>query len=486
MASDQAETYLRLMAETELRHALAQPKVHQPRRRDALIRFGARRLGVRRRRRGMVYRLTTTVSARMRPVRARWYARRTIRSWRHQSTGGAYDGLRKLVAAASALVAVDALDEDVAAKIVADQQLGLELRERISTGWTEMWASPARRSGPPSGPFGVVSIGARTPLEGKDAEINVLALILGPDRAVLTVAARQPDHPNDEDIWFRSLQAAKIVDNQGGSYRILFSGGASDVEWVGQIGLGPVPRTGLHWLEVTFQPGTPPIRIDLTQVRSQESVAIEPLPEDGLAERYLDTVAEQVFAHGAWSGPRLADVTTLLGAGVVTPGNPAITRLVTLSRRLDVDVPPSLAGVPDGEFPGRWLSVLESMGAEDGPSGVSGTAAVLPELDGHRWAIAGLRSNSCSAELHVLGWGAQRPIWRRHEGVGSRFNWWVRDSAGRWHVASMGCGSWGDDRADVVLRLAPALHPKATSIDVILTGKSGRVTVTLPLEWAVS
>ena len=37
--------------------------------------------------------------------------------------------------------------------------------------------------------------------------------------------------------------------------------------------------------------------------------------------------------------------------------------------------------------------------------------------------------------------------------------------------------------SDLTLRLTPALHPAATSIDVVLTGKSGRVTVTLPLDW---
>ena len=34
------------------------------------------------------------------------------------------------------------------------------------------------------------------------------------------------------------------------------------------------------------------------------------------------------------------------------------------------------------------------------------------------------------------------------------------------------------------LELTPPLHPDARSLDIILTGRAGRVTATLPLGWA--
>jgi hypothetical protein len=487
MASEDGETYLRLMAETELRRALTQPKVHRPRRRDRLIRFASRWLGLRLHR-GRIRRLRRSTAAfsssTMRARRARRYANRTISAWRRQQHGGAYDGLRRLAAAANALVTVGAVDEQVADAIVADHEAALALRQRIFPGSVRMM--PARPAGsPPGGPFGVVSIGARTAIElsGGQAEITLLGLLIGPDRAVLTIAARQPANADYDAAEF--LMPARGVDNQGGSYRAGFSGGGSDEEWIGQLTLHPALRPGLRWLDMTFRPGTAPIRIKLDQARPPEAVAIEPLPQAGIAGRYIDTVAERLFASEPRHRPDLGeDVATFLGAGVITPDSPAIARLVTLSRRLDASVPPSLADVPDTELPEKWENVLASGTVQDGPTGIVGATAVLPELDGTRWAIAGLRSKPRSAELHVLGWGRQRHNRHYHAWMPGNFSWWVRDSAGRWHASSMSSGSWGDDHADLTLELRPALHPEATSIDVIVTGTSGRVLVTLPLEWA--
>ncbi len=453
MASEAGETYLRLMAETELRHALTQAKVYLPRRRDRLIRFASRR-----------------------------YANWTISAWRRQQHGGAYGGLRRLAAAANALVAVGAVDEQVADAIVADQEVALALRQRIFPGSIAMM--PARPSARPAGgPFRVVSIGARTALElsGGPAEITLLGLVIGPHQAVLTMAARQPKD-TDDDAEF--LNSARGVDDQGGSYRVGFSGGGSDEEWIGHLALYPKPRPGLHWLDLTFRPGTAPIRIKLDQARPPVALPIEPLPEAGIAERYIDMVAERLFASEPWHSPDFGeDVAALLGAGVITPDSPAIARLVTLARRLDASVPPSLADVPDAELPPRWENVLGCGTVRDGPTGIAGVTAVLPELDGTRWAIAGLRSRSGSAELHVLGWGRQRHNRHHHPQMPGNFSWWVRDGAGRWHASFLSSGSWGDDHADLSLELRPALHPEATSIDVILTGTSGRVLVTLPLAW---
>ena len=70
------------------------------------------------------------------------------------------------------------------------------------------------------------------------------------------------------------------------------------------------------------------------------------------------------------------------------------------------------------------------------------------------------------------------------EAVPNRFSLWARDSAGRWHFASNAGGSWGDSHSDLRLRLTPPLHPDATSIEVIFTVKTARVTATVPLDWA--
>jgi len=60
---------------------------------------------------------------------------------------------------------------------------------------------------------------------------------------------------------------------------------------------------------------------------------------------------------------------------------------------------------------------------------------------------------------------------------------WARDSAGRWHVAAQNGGGFGGGHANVTLRLTPPIHPEATSLEIMLLGKSGRATATVPLAW---
>ena len=49
---------------------------------------------------------------------------------------------------------------------------------------------------------------------------------------------------------------------------------------------------------------------------------------------------------------------------------------------------------------------------------------------------------------------------------------WVRPS-----------GSSSDRHAEMELELAPALHPDARSLEVTVTGPSGQVSATVPLDW---
>lgn len=63
------------------------------------------------------------------------------------------------------------------------------------------------------------------------------------------------------------------------------------------------------------------------------------------------------------------------------------------------------------------------------------------------------------------------------------FSRWARDDAGRWHI---GRQVWNDIRRDGVvldIALVPPLHPAATSVQVILTGPTGRAAAMVPLPW---
>ena len=71
---------------------------------------------------------------------------------------------------------------------------------------------------------------------------------------------------------------------------------------------------------------------------------------------------------------------------------------------------------------------------------MSPAAAVLPELDGTRFVLAGLRSDAARAELHVMVWG-----WPHHpvlagDAALEPWSWSARDDRGRWHVVTEGSG----------------------------------------------
>jgi hypothetical protein len=62
--------------------------------------------------------------------------------------------------------------------------------------------------------------------------------------------------------------------------------------------------------------------------------------------------------------------------------------------------------------------------------------------------------------------------------------WSARDDQGRWHVVTESDANYySDDRGHLELSLVPPLHPQATSLEVTVAGRSGRATVTVPLDW---
>jgi hypothetical protein len=182
----------------------------------------------------------------------------------------------------------------------------------------------------------------------------------------------------------------------------------------------------------------------------------------------------------------IAEVVTALEAvGALEPARTAVGRLVTLAGRLGVDIPRALtaAAPPDPvELPEAWRDVLANDRRRDGPRGVAPAAAVLPELDGARFVLAGLRSDENGADLHVMAWGS-RIVPHYFDDSIRAWSWWARDDRGRWHVADIRSSSASDQHAELTLRLTPPLHPEATSLEVTVTGRSGQATVTIPLDW---
>jgi hypothetical protein len=445
--TDEAETFLRLLAETELRRAIERPEIQTDRLRGQIRR-----------------------------------TRRMLRLGPSRDSSGA--GLRRLQVTADAFARTGLLAPELAQAIVASQETALVARRRIG----DAKASPEKA--PPAGQYRAVGIGEQLTVlvDGQQARLELVALVLAPDRTVLTLGVTppggqsDPDDSDPDDRDFAFLWRVSATDSLGTSYRASYDGAGT-----GRLKFRPPVPADAGWLDVTFAPASTPYRISFNAQDDPPTQFTELLPE-GRAERYLDSATEQLLRFSPQDPQlELADfydltdvLTALRGVNAIGPDDPAVRRLVTIARLNQLRLPADLAEVAVTDLPPAWRNVLDYAGAQDGPVGFAPVAAVLPELDGTRWAIAGLRSGPASAELQVLSWGL---TWHPLRNSLDGFTWWARDSTGRWHFVQSSGAASGEDHTDFELELTPAIDPAATTLDLMLTGRSGQLTMTLPLDW---
>jgi hypothetical protein len=446
----------------------------------------------------------------------RWQARQataTLRLTGPADTGperkelSADEGVRQLRAVAHALARAGAIDLATADSIVTDLETALAARRRFDPEqlfMRDFYAGQQRHlARPPAGPYLAAPVGTLFPAppESGLADLRLFTLVIAPDRAVLTVSGRL----SDENLRSRHLDPWPLfgngppvaVDDRGNRYQFHRDSGWSDDEnWGGILVLTPVPPTGIGWLELTMVPGSVPVRVEIAGPGPDEEGATVPVLTASPAELMIEAAALDLLYPAAGDGHELvwydlsgpADIVVALDAvGALEPARDAVGRLVALAGRLGVNVPPALsAAAPPGgpaELPEPWRNLLENSGRRDGPVGLAPAAAVLPELDGVRFVLAGLDSDATGADLYVMGWGARVvPHYVLDSGV-RRWSWSARDDQGRWHVAEEASASASDQHADLTLRLVPPLHPEATSLEVTVAGQTGQATVTVPLDW---
>jgi hypothetical protein len=453
----------------------------------------------------------------------RYYAPQVLREWRWRAQGmiatvgrrspppvpgpepSAEDGVHRLRTMAHALNQAGAIDRGTADSIVSELETALAVRSRIDPhrlALRELRAWHHQRSaGAPAGPYLAAPIGVavQPPSDSGLAELRLFTLVLAPDQAVLSAAgrvARPHGGSPDLDSWLVSGPGQPgATDDRGNRYR--FNEGSSqrdsDGDWSGFLMISPIPPPGIAWLELTLSPGSPAIRVDLTGLGGERGTASA--PAGGPAERLIDAAAVDLLHQAVALGDEglpchdlssAADVVTALDAvGALAPARGAVGRLRTLAGRLGVEVPAALSAAAEpADLPADWASALENRGRRDGPRGGTPAAAVLPELDGARIVLAGLRSEPAGAKLNVLAWGWDyRPSPFVFSDAAGPWSWSARDDTGRWHIAADSGGSFSDDHAALQLELVPPLHPDATSLEVTLAGPTGQVTVTVPLDW---
>ena len=420
-------------------------------------------------------------------------------------------GLHRVSAVLSALRQAGVLSRATAGRLAAEFASALAVRglrnpgvltspapaglsERTAAGDHDA-AQPS--SGAPGGRYQAVPVGLVLPAEwdGHQGEIHVQALVLAPDRAAITTsfvstwraAPRTAGASTTPQPSFPPFGGSGVTDDQGRRYGLrleIVEGGWHES---GVLDLSAVPPPGTRWLDMPVSPGRS-IRIDLTGA-SAAPVRREHHPAPLPGELLLAAVADTMLGGGQLAGmsatllaSSLAEVAdALTEVGLLSRRSPAASQLAALCARRAIEVRgPWASQARAAGLPGPWVSVLSGSRRMDGPQGVSSAAAVLPEIDGARFVLAGLSSWERHASLLVFAWGwTHQP---REFRPRQPFSWWARDDGGRWHVGRIAMHDAAPGTFQ--LELTPPLHPDAKSLDIILTGRAGRVTATLPLGWA--
>jgi hypothetical protein len=495
MNRERAETYLRLLAEAELRDPASRPA---PRSADAPF-----------------------ITAPIALTRAAW-----------------------------ALTTVGAIDLETAEDILADAELALAARDRPEPSGAGVLSSaglawPAGLTGPRLGPRrfasgrplarmsrlmpGVpapVPAPAGAPPNGPDRYVPVGLMILFHDELIsgeldlmsyahtaagarLTATWRTRDLPGSRHHGVPPVDAFALTDDRGQPYDLVFDTKGRP-ESTCDLTLRPDPPSDIGWLEITA-PGEQAVRVDLSRRAerpepriSEISLSVGEHLLNRIAERLLTLAPEhrldlrQVPARPPaplvtnLAGGLGATIAALEAAEVLSPLSPVPARLAALCASLRIGGH-GITAAPAPDLPEPWLSMLthyhrrkpEMSSAGDGFAAV---AAALPELDGIRLVLLGLHNYDGGTWMNALALGQLPDLRQGSLGLDMTFplSVWVRDDAGRWHAARP--AGWYDEggEADLTLRLTPPLTRSSAWIEVLATGHSAEVRATLPLYWGYS
>ncbi len=421
----------------------------------------------------------------------------------------------KVARAGRILIAAGALDRAFLDRFSADLFVAIRIRSRILLNWERMRGMLhrtllARPSRPPlpSHPGGrvmrVTPIGRtlRVASERAPSALHFMSLVRAETEAVLTVAMRMHWPPDGSSADLEISGAGphhlpygqiQATDDEGIRYTVRFERGTGGtVTWRGIARLSPVPPPGARRLDLAGD-GTRLIELPLRAPARRGRHTVPPVAEPAVmptGERLLVLEAERILASGDVQGPVENPnpeeiITVLTEAGVIAAGSPVPGQLAALCQRLGA-APPGITVPPAAEIPAQWASVLAHRDAPfpaDGPEVFAPLASILPDVDGTQFVLAGLSMAAGESHLHVISGGTPQLTDRSADNWTPDFSWWLKDSAGNWHVATADepC-TFGDGLQAFRLQWTPPLAAVPGPVEVGVTGPATRVRATIPIH----
>lgn len=390
---------------------------------------------------------------------------------------------------ARALVAVGAIAAEDAEKVIDEYALARALRDEDAHHlhhrlvMRRMQVTPPQNAAPPK-PRRVVACDAH--IEIGHGTLHVRHVILAEDETKLGVtwhASLSPSaSPNRRQGMFPGHPGGppmpRVLDDRGSSANTHFSGGGSEYAWVGTLHTDSPLAADTAWIELD---GT---RLDLMDTPPSFEIAVEPLPEQPPAHRYLwQRLAAPDRHHGR---SELLDpvLEALIAAGELEPDDPIIPQARRVAGLIPQHPGPwSPAGGASG-LPEPWQSLLRRAGRSDGPAGSIAIGAITPEFDGFTVAVFSLDSapEHFSAEVETTP-----GVTHRHP-FSSEINpreiaWWAADDRGNHYLGTMGSWSGGHQTSEGQIQFTPALDPKARRLDILPTAQTSRARISVPLPW---
>jgi hypothetical protein len=419
--------------------------------------------------------------------RERQLTRRLARAYKPPP---ARECLHRVGTLACVLTGAGTIDDSTAHAVIEDFRASLAARsliegnELLGDPRSAMWPV---QSSPPAGPLLAVPVGVAVDgdIEGAPVRFYLSAMLLDQRHASIAFTARFPptlmmDTGPGMSPALKAMRECTATDDSGASYQLHFSGGGGDDRWEGTLAVDRVLPAGVRWLDVAL-PGAQPVRISLAPQSATLPSTSVLLPAEEAPERYIDYLTFRLLQRDGPATPGLA-ASDLVAAGLMAISNPALGRLAAAAEHLGLGMPPDLASVRPGSLPSDWLAMRARHDNHDGPAGAIPLAAELPEIEGTRCFIGGLVSEPDSATLHVHARGWPEPHHLAMSQI-DPFRWSARDDLGCSYALDPDGSSHSNGRADMQFRLRPAINPQARELQVILTGKTMQVSVTVPLDW---
>lgn len=402
---------------------------------------------------------------------------------RHARTAGSLDdAIVRTHAVAAAFIATDVLTRPSAEDILADLDAAAALRHLAAGDGAQLlhallWrprrppgVAPGVRPRLPPVQVRVSPVGRRLGPrgDGAGADLYLLALVAAPTRAWLTAATCGA--PRAADL--------AAVDDGGREYKLGRAGGIipvtppppPDAVWLDVT-------SGRQTVRVDLTAPCPAAEVDVSPLDltpgerylqwKAESLLSAPNPDRQarlLADLVAPLTAAGLVPHGSVVPGQLAALFAVLNV----PGHALANRPESLPERWASLLASS--------------SLAARQGPRDEPAGPPAAAhltVAVPEVDHAAVTLAGLVTQG--TKTTVFGQVTGVPTSFRAPAPGPP-SWWLRDDRGQWHLIK--AHSWSDDGFTTFeASVFPSLPPTVTRVEVYVTGGTMQARAALPLTW---